>query len=109
MMEGLGKDGNFATTVVNVFEVLIGAYREKTDQDTKGKIRNFFDGVDVISLDKEIADEAAKIQALLMDTGELLEARDVLIGAVALRYNATIVTRNIRHFSRIKKLDIEEW
>jgi tRNA(fMet)-specific endonuclease VapC len=44
-----------------------------------------------------------------MDTGELLEARDVLIGAVALRYNATIVTRNIRHFSRIKKLDIEEW
>ena len=109
LMEKLSREGNYATTVVNVFEVLIGAYRAKTERSARDKIQNFVRSIDVVGLDSEVADQAAKIQAALMDKGELLEARDVLVAAIASKYNATIVTRNIKHFSRIVDLVVEEW
>jgi predicted nucleic acid-binding protein len=34
---------------------------------------------------------------------------DVLIAATALRYNAVLVTGNVRHFSRFDGLVIEDW
>lgn len=40
-------------------------------------------------------------------TGKMLEHMDILTAAIALRYCATLVTRNIRHFSRIQKLRIK--
>ena len=109
LIEKLGKEGSYATTVVNVFEVLVGAYRAKTDPSARDKIQNFVRSIDVLGLDREVADQAAKIQAALMDEGELLEARDVLVAAIASKYNAAIVTRNIKHFSRIQDLVVEEW
>jgi len=109
LMEKLGSEGNYATTVVNVFEVLIGAYRARTDPSARDKIQNFVRSIDMLGLDGEVADQAAKIQATLMDKGELLEARDVLVAAIASKYNATIVTKNIKHFSRIEQLVVEEW
>ena len=109
LMEKLGSEDNYVTTVINAFEVLIGAYRTRTDSSTRNKIQNFVRSMDVLDLDRGISDQAAKIQASLMDKGELLEARDVLVAAIASKYNATIVTRNIKHFSRIKDLNVEEW
>ncbi len=109
LMEKLGGEGNYATTVVNVFEVLIGAYRARTEKSARDKILNFVRSIDVVELDSEVAYQAAKIQAALMDKGELLEARDVLVAAIASKYNASIVTRNVKHFSRIKNLVVEEW
>jgi len=109
LMEIFDREGSYATTVVNVFEVLIGAYRAKTDPSARDKIQNLVRSIDVLGLDIEVADQAARIQAALMDKGELLEARDVLVAAIASKYNAAVVTRNIKHFSRIKDLLVEEW
>ncbi|MGH9876472.1 MAG: type II toxin-antitoxin system VapC family toxin [Nitrososphaerales archaeon] len=109
VMKKLSLEDSYATTVVNAFEVLIGAYRAKTERSTRDKIRNFVRDIDVIDLDGEVADQAAKIQATLMDKGELLEARDVLVAAVASKYKASVVTRNIKHFSRISDVVAEEW
>lgn len=109
LMERLDSEGSYATTVVNVFEVLIGAYRSKTDPGARDKIQNLVKSIDVLDLDTEVADQAARIQAALMDKGKLLEARDVLVAAIASKYNAAVVTRNVKHFSRIEDLLIEEW
>ena len=109
LMEIFDREGSYATTVVNVFEVLIGAYRAKTDPSARDKIQNLVRSIDVLGLDIEVADQAARIQAALMDNGELFEARDVLVAAIASKYNAAIVTRNIKHFSRIEDLVVEEW
>ena len=109
MMEKLSREDSYATTVVNVFEVLIGAYRTKTERTTRDRIQNFVRSIDVIDLSADVADQAAKIQAALMDKGELLEARDVLVAAVASKYKASVVTRNIKHFSRIEGVAAEEW
>ena len=38
-----------------------------------------------------------------------IEDMDILIAATALSYNLTLVTNNIKHFSNIDDLHIENW
>ena len=41
--------------------------------------------------------------------GEVIGIEDVLIGATALENDFTVVTRNVRHFSRLDGLVVESW
>jgi len=45
----------------------------------------------------------------LRKKGELIGLEDVLIAASALANQYIVVTANIRHFSRIKDLKVENW
>jgi tRNA(fMet)-specific endonuclease VapC len=35
--------------------------------------------------------------------------RDLLIGCIAIANNATLVTRNVKHFRQIPNLNVEDW
>ena len=55
------------------------------------------------------AELAAHIRADLMRKGQIIGAFDLLIAAQVTRLNATIVTNNVREFSRIPGLKWEDW
>ena len=48
-------------------------------------------------------------KARLEQAGERLDDMDVVIGSIALSLDATIATRNVRHFERIEALPVEDW
>jgi tRNA(fMet)-specific endonuclease VapC len=50
-----------------------------------------------------------KIRADLQRRGEIIGNNDMLIAAHALSLGATLVTNNIREFSRINSLKLEDW
>jgi len=52
---------------------------------------------------------AAAIRAQLEKAGTPIDPFDILIGATALANQSTLVTHNIKEFSRIDKLSIEDW
>ncbi len=52
---------------------------------------------------------AAEIYADLRKGGNLIDDIDILIAGIALANNLILVTRNRRHFERIKNLEIEDW
>lgn len=54
-------------------------------------------------------EETVKIKAYLTEKGVSIGATDERIAGIAISNNATIVTRNTKHFSRIPKLNIVEW
>jgi tRNA(fMet)-specific endonuclease VapC len=59
-------------------------------------------------------DEAAartfgEVKALLEHRGEIIEDMDIAIASVALVLGARLATRNVRHFSRVTGLDVEDW
>ena len=54
------------------------------------------------------AAEFGRLRALLARRGELIGPSDLLIAAQALRLGATLVTHNLREFSRVPGLKVED-
>jgi tRNA(fMet)-specific endonuclease VapC len=50
-----------------------------------------------------------EIKTRLRQKGTLIEDFDLLIAATALNNNLVLVTNNVDHFTRIEKLQIENW
>lgn len=62
-----------------------------------------------LDFDQQAADIAASIYHQLGTTGQLIDEADLMIAATAVRYNATLVTRNTSHFQRIQGLRLLDW
>lgn len=63
----------------------------------------------VLSFDSDCAAHAARLRAELEAAGTPIGPHDTLIAATALRYQATLVTRNEREFSRVPGLQWLNW
>jgi tRNA(fMet)-specific endonuclease VapC len=57
----------------------------------------------------EVSQRFAEVKADLKTRGERVEDFDVAIAAHAVAAGATVVTRNLRHFTRIRGLAVEDW
>jgi tRNA(fMet)-specific endonuclease VapC len=58
----------------------------------------------MLPFDSECAAIAARLRAELEAVGTPIGPHDTLIAATALRHQATLVTRNVREFSRVAGL-----
>lgn len=65
--------------------------------------------VQVLPFDEGSAQAAARIRAELERQGNPIGPHDLLIAATALHHAATLITRNVREFSRIEGLDSVSW
>ncbi len=63
----------------------------------------------ILPFDSECALHAACIRVALEAAGTPIDPHDILIAATALRYGATLVTRNEREFSRVPGLHWVNW
>lgn len=63
----------------------------------------------LLPFDSECAVHAARIRAELEAAGTPIGPHDTLIAATALRHQATLVTRNVREFSRVPGLLWLDW
>ena len=63
----------------------------------------------VLPFDSECAVHAARLCADLEAAGTPIGPHDTLIAATALRYQATLVTRNVREFARVPGLQWLNW
>ncbi len=65
--------------------------------------------VRILPFDSQCAAQAARLRAELEAAGTPIGPHDVLIAATALRYQAPLVTRNVREFSRVPGLKWVNW
>ena len=63
----------------------------------------------IVMLDQVALDSAAQMYAELRATGQLLEDADLLMAAIALANDLTLVTHNTDHFARLTTLLWEDW
>jgi len=63
----------------------------------------------IVMIEQAVLDKAAEIYADLRAAGQLIEDADILIAAIALVNNLTLVTHNTAHFSRVAGLQLEDW
>lgn len=62
-----------------------------------------------LEFDALAADFAVTLFEQLRGRGELIEHPDLLIAATAIRHGASLVTHNVKHFSRIPGLLLQDW
>jgi tRNA(fMet)-specific endonuclease VapC len=63
----------------------------------------------LLPFDSECAAQAARIRITLEAAGTPIGPHDTLIAATALRHQSTLVTRNVREFSRVAGLALLNW
>ena len=72
-------------------------------------LAQFLRPMQVLPFDAECAAHAARIRVTLEAAGTPIGPHDTLIAATALRHQATLVTRNVREFSRVPGLQWVDW
>ena len=63
----------------------------------------------IVMIDQAVLDRAAELYAELRARGQLIEDADLLIAAMALVHDMTLVTHNTAHFARITGLQVDDW
>ena len=90
-------------------ELLHGAEKSIKRDENKNKIASFLLPFEIVPFDDESAVYYAKIKAALEQTGMLIGPNDLLIAATSLAKNTILVTNNVKEFSRVAGLSLENW
>jgi tRNA(fMet)-specific endonuclease VapC len=96
-------------SVVTVFELEFGVRRSDRADHLRRVVRAFLDNVEVLDWTEAAACEAGSIRARLEASGTPIGAYDLLIAGHARSQEATLVTNNLREFSRVEGLLVADW
>jgi len=100
---------NLYTTRINYTELIYGAYNSERVEENLIKIKAFLENFQILEFDKASSEIFAKTKAKLKKNGKIIQDMDLMIASIAISNNYTLVTNNIKHFNRIKKLDLLGW
>lgn len=95
-----------AISIITLAELIHGVYKSDNPKNSLSKIDYTLDklNLQVEDLSEDIVHTFGEIKANLEKQGQRLEDFDLLIAATAIVNNLILVTRNIKHFKRIKGL-----
>jgi tRNA(fMet)-specific endonuclease VapC len=102
------KPSEVGISAITLAELRFGADR-KGSRRLHTLIDVFARSVEVALFDDHAAAEFGRIGSLLADRGTPIGEMDVLIAAHAVSLQRTLVTNNVRHFSRVPRLAVENW
>jgi tRNA(fMet)-specific endonuclease VapC len=102
------RQDTLCISVMTYAELLYGL-ENKPSQKLEHDFNAFVDLVKVIEWTRDAAKKYAQIRNDLNNRGEPIGSMDTLIAAAALAVDATLVTNNEKHFSRIAGLKTANW
>ncbi len=94
-------------SVIVMHELYFGAYKSMHREQNLARLAAL--RFEVLPFDKEDADAAAEIRAILKLSGTPIGPYDVLIAGQARSRGLVLVTNNIREFERVPDLAMEDW
>ena len=97
------------TTWLTASELFYGAAKSSAPGHNHAMVTSFLATLPVLGLDGAVAQVFGTSWVFLERQGQRLEDADLIIGAIAVSQNATVVTRNRRHYERIPGLAVENW
>ena len=101
--------GELKLSTVSLYELEFGVRRSGHSARLRRVIEAFVMNVEVLPFDSAAAREAGGIRAALTAAGTIIGAYDLFIAGHCLAIGARLVTNNVREFSRVKHLAVENW
>mgnify|MGYP006435115377 CR=1 FL=1 len=90
-------------------ELFYGALRSGNPTQNLAKQREFLELFVSLPFDDLAATKAGEIRTNLANLGTPIGYYDLLIAAIAIAHNLTLVTHNTREFERVVELKVEDW
>ena len=109
LRELVRRGERLATTPITAAELFRGAYTSERTEENLKKVRGMLSRLDLLEFNVTAADIYGQISAELDGKGEPIGEFDALISSIALAHNERVVTRNVKHFSRVRGLEVEGW
>lgn len=107
-LQQLSPDDVFLCSIVKgelIWRAKKSLHREKNEK----KLKIFFNEFVCLPFDDSCAEIYGEIRSYLEQSGNLIGGNDLMIAATAISHDLTLVTRNVREFSRISSLKMIEW
>ena len=92
-----------------VGELYYGAFKSTVREEELNRVAMFVDIFPVILPSKRSMSRFGEIKANLKLKGMPLADADIIIASIALEEGFPLVTGNVKHYSRIEGLTIENW
>ena len=96
-------------TSVSVAELYYGVEKSASRERNARALEALLLPLEIVSFDMTAAQIYGNIRAMLEKRGTPVGGMDMLIAAVALAKNCTLITHNLREFERIDGLRCESW
>jgi tRNA(fMet)-specific endonuclease VapC len=97
------------TTSITLAELLYGVSK-RGSPELAGRVRDLIaEAAGVLPFDVAAAEVYGPLRASLELQGRRLDEPDLRIASIALSRQLTLITGNVRHFSRVPDLRLENW
>ncbi|WP_071188714.1 type II toxin-antitoxin system VapC family toxin [Trichormus sp. NMC-1] len=106
-IQEVGED-KICTSIIVACESRFGA-RKKNSPKLIEKLEVILDSIEILPLIHPIEEYYAEIRTYLEQQGTPIGSNDLLIAAHAISLNLTVITNNVREFSRVPNLKVENW
>lgn len=104
ILQNLPDDAELYVSSITLYELYMGATSPQKWIDVK----TLTDDIPVLPFTKTISEKAAIIFQELKKGNRIIEFRDIFIAATAMVHDLPVLTRNKKHFLRVKGLKLRE-
>ena len=103
------RAGDVGMSVITYLELVYGALKSRHVEANLARIEQLSGLIPVLPLDSRVGTHYGNLRTHLERSGSRIGAHDLLIAAHALCLGLIVVTNNVREFSRVRGLQIENW
>jgi predicted nucleic acid-binding protein len=98
------------TTAITVGEIVYGAQRSSRSDYFLAQLEERVIGnMRVLPFDTSAARVYGRLRAELEQRGTSVDMPDLMIAAIAMSREMTVITGNVRHFAKVPGLSVEDW
>ena len=108
----VSPDEELGITAISIGELVHGATKSRRAADNLARLDVLLAALTILPYDEWAARRFGQLKAQLEQLGEVIDDLDLQIASIALDQNATLVTHNKKHFSRLTNLAglvLEDW
>ncbi|AFY43442.1 PilT protein domain protein [Nostoc sp. PCC 7107] len=106
-IQNVGED-TVCISIIVACESRFGA-KKKNSQKLIERLEIILDSIEILLLTHPVEEYYAEIRTDLEQQGKPIGGNDLLIAAHSLSLGLTLVTDNVREFSRVSNLKVENW
>jgi len=103
------RPGDVLLSSIVLAELMYGVSKSQYKERNLAALEMFLMPLDVVPFDAHATGIYGDIRADLERLGQVIGGNDLFIAAHALGLNATLVSNNLKEFSRVPNLSLENW